>query len=128
YNLKQKEKTFAVDPSNGDPYTGLAIYSNSEATAMGNHNGKDWYYNSEEIPAYAHSFLLTGILSGDYADVTGNGISDDDIGDAVKFNYSKVYGIANPFAWRTPAVKDSVHYNEGLRSYSADDKGSFVYG
>jgi hypothetical protein len=128
YNLKQKETTFAIDPGNGDPYTNLAVYTNREATALDNRNGKDWYYNSEEVPAYAHSFLLTGIFSSDYADVTGNGISDDDIGDAVKFNYSKIYGIANPFGWRTPAVKDSVHYNEGLRSYSADDKGNFIYG
>ncbi len=98
YNLRQKEATFAVDgKNNGNSQTGMVKYThdvvNADNTAGGNHQGKDWYYNSEEMPAYAHSFLLTGILSPDYVDLTGNGISDDDLGDAVKFNYSKVCGI-----------------------------------
>ncbi|HEY8970022.1 MAG TPA: PA14 domain-containing protein, partial [Puia sp.] len=132
YNLRQKEATFSVDKNKGNATTGLVGYShdvaNADNTAIGNHQGKDWYYNSEEIPAYAHSFLLTGILSPDYVDLTGNGISDDDKGDAVKFNYSKVCGIGHPYKWRAPYTKDSATYNDGLKTDSRDDKGNYVYG
>lgn len=132
YNLRQKETTFSVDKNNGNTTTGLVGYShdvpNADNTAIGNHQGKDWYYNSEEIPAYAHSFLLTGILSPDYVDLTGNGISDDDKGDAVKFNYSKVCGIGHPYKWRAPYTMDSATYNDGLKTDRRDDKGNYVYG
>ena len=130
YNLKQKEATFAVNgQQKGNTQTGLVNYTaGSDNTAGGNKNGKDWYYNSEEIPSYAHSFLLTGILSPDYVDLTGNGISDDDLGDAVKLNYSKVCGINNPYRWRAPYVADSATFNEGLKTESRDDKGNYIYG
>src|SRR5579862_1407501 len=82
----------------------------------------------EQLPAYAHSFLLTGILSPDYVDVTGDGISDDDIGDAVKFSYSKTAGIGNPFGWRAPYATGKATYSEGLRTDNRDDKGHYIYG
>jgi hypothetical protein len=128
YNLKQRESTFSVQNSRGNIQTGLVGYNNGVDNTVNNHNGKDWYYNSEITPAYAHSFLLTAVLSEDYVDVTGNGISNDDLGDAVKFNYSKVSGIANPYRWRAPYVQDSVTYNESLKTETRDDKGSYVYG
>jgi hypothetical protein len=132
YNFKQKEATFAVNYAGGNTQTGLVKYShdvtNADNTAGGNQNGKDHYFSSEETPAYAHSFLLTGILSPDYVDLTGDGISNDDLGDAVKFNYSKICGKANPFKWRAPYVKDSATYNEGLKTDNRDDKGNYVYG
>lgn len=130
YNLKQKETTFAVDSRNGkgNRETGLVQYNHGTDNTTKNQNGKDWYYSSEEVPAYAHSFLLTGILSADYSDITGNGISDDDIGDAVKFNYSKVRGIKNPFGWRAPTESGTATFNEGLRTDYRDDKGNYIYG
>jgi hypothetical protein len=129
YNLKQKEVTFAVNKDSGDRSTGLAKYvPGRENTAIGNHEGKDNYYSSEEVPSYAHSFLLTGILSADYSDITGNGISDDDIGDAVKFNYTKTAGIGNPYQWRTPSAERAAAYNEGLRTENRDDKGNYIFG
>ncbi len=129
YNLKQKEATFSVDGKNrGNIATGLTGYQHGIDNTTANNKGQDRYFNSEEIPAYAHSFLLTGILSPDYVDVTGNGITDDDLGDAIKFKYSKVNGIDNPFKWRAPYVKDSVTFNEGLKTDSRDDKGSYTYG
>jgi hypothetical protein len=132
YNLRQKETTFSVDKNKGNVTTGLVRYSHdtvgADNTAGGNHQGKDNYYTSEEIPAYAHSFLLTGILSPDYVDLTGNGISDDDKGDAVKFNYSKICGIGHPYKWRAPYTSDSATYNDGLKTDSRDDKGNYAYG
>ncbi|MBO9151150.1 PA14 domain-containing protein [Chitinophaga sp. GCM10012297] len=128
YNLKQKEVTFAARRENGDPLADTVKYAHGiDNTAKQNRNGIDNYYSSEVTPAYAHTFLLSGILSPDYVDATGDGISDDDPGDAVKFNYTKVAGIKNPFKWRTPHGY-AASYNQGLRSENRDDKGSYVYG
>jgi hypothetical protein len=128
YNVKQDEVSFAISKGNGNVQTGLTTYTSGVDNSVLNNNGKNGYYSREEIPAYAHSFLLTGILSPDYVDVTGDGISDDDIGDAVKFNYSKTSGVANPFGWRAPYAQGQATYNEGLRSYDRDDKGHYIYG
>ncbi|MES1250138.1 MAG: hypothetical protein ABUL46_05605, partial [Chitinophaga rupis] len=127
YNLIQKEVSFSVEKYSGRVSTGLTAYTDKNNSPF-NSSGKDGYYSREEVPAYAHSFLLTGILSPDYVDITGNGISDDDIGDAVKFNYSKTSGISNPFSWRAPYITDSANYNEGMRSYDRDDKAHYIYG
>jgi hypothetical protein len=126
YNFKQKESTFSVDKSQGNAQSGLADYTATD-NSTDNDKGKEGYFSSEEVPSYAHSFLLTGILSSDYQDLTGNGISDDDPGDAVKFNYSRVSGKPNPFTWRAP-YNNQATYNEGLKTYSRDDKASIVYG
>ncbi|HWK02988.1 MAG TPA: PA14 domain-containing protein [Puia sp.] len=125
YNLLQKEVSFSVDA--GDAGTGLASYDSTQ-NSTDNQSGKTGYYSREEIPAYAHSFLLTGILSPDYVDVTGDGISDDDIGDAVRFDYSKTSGVANSYGWRAPYVMGKANYNEGFRSYNRDDKANYIYG
>ncbi|MBO9633469.1 MAG: hypothetical protein J7578_10165 [Chitinophagaceae bacterium] len=130
YNFIQKDVTFAVDPRQGaNSSTGLVKYQPGEDNSSRNMKGKDRYYSRDEMPAYAHSFLLTGILSADYSDITGNGITDDDLGSAVKFNYSRLNGKWNPFKWRTPSVAgDSASLNEGLLTDYRDDKGSYIYG
>jgi len=128
YNLKQKEVSFSADFRQADVTTGLTGYTDGIDNSVLNTQGKDGYFSKQEIPAYAHSFLLTGVLSPDYVDVTGDGISDDDIGDAVKFNYSKTAGIGNPFEWRAPYVTGKANYDEGFRSYLRDDKGHYIYG
>ncbi|MFB6455587.1 PA14 domain-containing protein [Chitinophaga sp. Hz27] len=127
YNLKQKEATFSVNKFRGNTNTGLVGYTPGLNDGVKNNAGMENYYSAEEIPAYAHTFLLTAILSPDYVDVTGNGVSDDDYGSAVKFNYSKIAGYNNPYKWRIPYA-DSANYNTGLRSDTTDDKGSYVYG
>ncbi|MET0636107.1 MAG: PA14 domain-containing protein [Chitinophagaceae bacterium] len=128
YNLRQKEATFAVNPNRKNEQTGLVGYTSGQDNTTQNSNGKDNYFSSEEVPPYAHSFLLTGLLSPDYLDVTGDGITEDDPGDAIKFNYSKVAGLANPYKWRAPQVTDSVTYNPGLKTDNRDDKGNYLYG
>lgn len=132
YNLSQKEVTFAVNAANGNVNTGLVSYSTGDNT-RDNHNGKDNFFSSESTPAFAHSFLLTGVLSPDYVDVTGNGISEDDRGDAIKFNYSRMrWGVSGSsttsFKWRVPYDSYKASYNEGLKTDKNDDKGNYVYG
>src|SRR5690606_37725645 len=94
-----------------------------------NTQGKDNYFNREVIPAYAHSFLLTGILSPDYVDIKQDGVTEDDLGDAVRFNYTRIYGPDQGyFEWRTPDSLNNAQYNEGLKTYSRDDKASYFFG
>ncbi|QEH43316.1 PA14 domain-containing protein [Chitinophaga sp. XS-30] len=126
YNLKQKEVTFSVKNSNGNAQEGTVSYDHGADNSTRNINGNDHYYTGEETPPYAHAYLLTALVSPDYVDLTGNGISDDDPGNAIRFNYTKTAGLANPYRWRTPYAQAS--YNEGLKTDTRDDKGSYLYG
>jgi len=131
YNNQTVEASFAIEaPESTDPNAqanmGYVSYNEKDPT-KDNENGKDNFVSRKEIPAYAHSFLLTSILSPDYIDVTGDGVTDDDIGEAVVFNYHKVH---DEYGWRNP-INGSEHkarYIEGLRTEGHDDKASFVYG
>ncbi|HMC99983.1 MAG TPA: hypothetical protein VKH37_07515, partial [Ferruginibacter sp.] len=132
YNNSQTDVTFNVHNTK-DLTTNLVNYDPAEASTS-NGSGTDHYFSKENIPAYATSFLLTGVCSPDYQDITGNGISDDDIGAAVKFNYCRPN---QNYKWRTPgAVNENgsdrtnyANFSEGLKNPSAkDDKASFSYG
>ncbi|HEY8896371.1 MAG TPA: hypothetical protein VIM79_16205, partial [Niastella sp.] len=128
YNKRQIDVTMATQTGNAS--IGLVKYEAGKDNSVYNEQPKDGYYNQEVLPAYSHSFLLSGILSSDYVDLTDNGITDDDYGDAVKFNYSQIYSIApaNNYKWRAPIYKDTAFYNEGLKTDSRDDRGSYSYG
>lgn len=128
YNLIQKDVSFSVEKHNANTSTGQVAYTPGVDNSVNNKLGKDNFYAAEQMPGYAHSFLLTGILSSDYTDKTGDGITDDDMGDAIKFNYTKIYGETNPFRWRTPFAENLAQYNEGLKTDHSDDKGSYIYG
>lgn len=124
YNIKQEEYAFAVNPANANTATNRVSISGSNGSV--NHTaGLDDYYNKETQPAYATSHLLTALLSPDYADITGDGITPDDRGTAVKFNYSKVEGA---YKWRTPYEASQAMYNRALYADKLDDKGTIVYG
>lgn len=126
YNKKQIDVTMSV--ASGDNNTGLSSYDSSKDNSTRNDKGKDAYFNREIMPAYAHSFLLSGILSADYVDISGDGITEDDQGDAVKFNYSRPYSIASPYGWRAPFYAGKAFYNEGLKTDNRDERGSYSYG
>lgn len=123
YNTKQVDVTFSVN--NGDRVTGKSSYTPGIDDTKENKNGRDWYMQQETMPAYTHSFLLTELISPNYVDVTGNGVSDDDIGDAIKFNYSK---FNSGYKWRTPIGGNTAAYNEGLKTDEKDDKAHYTYG
>lgn len=125
YNKKQVDITMSTDK--GSNATGLVGYTKDDKSEK-NDWGKEGYFNREIMPAYSHSFLLSGILSADYSDLTGNGITEDDNGDAVKFNYSRVYGLDSFYKWRAPYQQNQAAYNEGLKTDSRDERGSFTYG
>jgi hypothetical protein len=130
YNVEQRDVTFSVDAeTDSDNISkGLASYGSTDNTPA-NSKGKDGYFSEDITPAYAHSFLLTGIVSADYVDLKNDGITEDDMGDAVKFNYTRVYGDSNNyFKWRTPYNLNKGNSNEGLKTYNRDDKATYMYG
>lgn len=126
YNTYQEEVSFSVRADTTARKKGLIHYDSTD-NGLKNDKGLENYYSKEVTPPYATSYLLTGILSPDYVDKTGNGISDDDLGTAVKFNYSRLNSLYN---WRTPYASGSnfANYNEGFLSDTLDDKANYVYG
>lgn len=126
YNVQQKDVSFSVDKTGAA--NGIVPYDSTSDNSTSNHKGKEGIFTSETLPGYAHSFLLTAILSPDYLDIKGDGISEDDQGDAIKFNYTRVYGGTNPFAWRTPFQQGWANYNEGLKTDKRDAKATYIYG
>ena len=124
YNIYKKEVIYNTD-KNGPyaPYGQNRIEYNGTDASPGNKKGVDHYYSETNTPAYAHSFLLTAKLSSDYQDMTGDGISPDDIGTAHKFSYTKT---SSNYKWRTP-YKGST-FLQGYRQDGLDQKGSFTYG
>jgi hypothetical protein len=131
YNITQKDLTFSVRRG-GDATTNLVDYDADEPTtgssSITSNNGIDGYFNEQTTPAYASSFMLTGLLSPDYVDRTGDGITEDDLGSAVKFDYTM---SANTHKWRTPrsnVAGNKAHFNAGLRSEVKDNKATISYG
>ena len=149
YNTHQEDATFAVgEMSSPDCGSGLVEYSHDEAS-KDNKSGNDNLFDQTVLPPYAHSYMLTAIVSADYVDITGDGPTDDDLGTYTRLNYSKVYGegVANgAYKWRSPYYKNKANHNEGLKSMpypaqgvdpitlekighkSSDDKGTYSYG
>ncbi len=134
YNFSQSEVSFNVSaPSaTGVSADGLVGYTAQDAS-VNNEKGKDQFYQKETLPAFAQGFMLTGLLSPDYIDLKGDGITDDDHGNAIKFNYSKVkYGGSDQINWRTPMTGNGSSYKatyaEGLLTDKDDDRASYLYG
>jgi hypothetical protein len=123
YNTKQVDVSFSIE--NGDKNTSKSTYNPGTDDTTGNTKGRDWFMEQQETPAYAHSFLLTALLSPNYVDVTGDGITEDDMGDGIKFNYTK---FSKGYRWRTPIGGNIATYSEGLKTDNKDDKAHYVYG
>lgn len=128
YNNFELEKTFNVRGRYRNCGNGQITYDPTGShpdNSLKNDRGNDNFYSSKITPEYAHSYLLTGYLSPDYVDLHEDGITDDDLGTAVKFNYSKPH---SEYKWRVPYNTNSANYQEGLNTTKEDDKGSYVYG
>ncbi|MEQ8908167.1 MAG: hypothetical protein RIC95_03165 [Vicingaceae bacterium] len=119
YNNFKKEVNYNT---NGipDELNRVDDYSNCDTD---NAVGIDHYFSSTKTPSYAHSYLLTSKLSPDYQDITGDGVTPDDIGNAYKFNYHRT---TSSYRWRTPYEGNT--YSQGYLSNDQDEKGSYTYG
>ncbi|MBX3101889.1 MAG: hypothetical protein KF690_05225 [Bacteroidetes bacterium] len=131
YNWEQRDATFNVQDRIGTAdNNGLVSYTPGGHDKIENNKGNDHYYSAVSTPAFAHSYLLTDIVSPDYIDVTGDGVTSDDLGTYTKIRYTMV---ADTFNWRTPYEQNKAYYNEGLKSDAAtpssrDDRGSYIFG
>lgn len=138
YNIAQEEISFALANTNNNR-TGRTDIVNIDPNAAhsvlkSDGRGIDDYFHTEKQPAYAYSYLISGILSPDYVDKTSDGITPDDDGTAIKFNYSRI----SNYRWRTPYgnkknAQNQQHIpeaslNRGQLADPDDDKGSIVYG
>jgi hypothetical protein len=138
YNTSQHEVSFSVSGKKPNCATGLVEYIPGIDDTYSNSKGQDNYYSRTVLPPFAHSYLLTAILSADYVDLTGNGPSDDDLGTFTKINYSRLKNANEDklYKWRVPYEKDMANYNEGMKSLdwteadskSTDDKANYLYG
>lgn len=129
YNTLQEEISFAKPRSQSDygPITtGLIAYSPGSDDASSNKNGLDNYYSKVSTPGFAHSYLLTNILSSDYVDSDNiPGPSDGDFGNYTKFNYSK---LTDDFIWRTPFQQNVASFSDGMVGTTSDDKANYIWG
>jgi len=142
YNIAHEEYTFSVRPQQENQYpesVPLDVKNDEiqyEMPRTTDVNKKsDNYYQKREVGSYAHSYWLTGILGADYIDTQGNGMSDDDLGGWIKFNYQTFYSkkgddasntSESSFPWRAPF--SDADYMKNLHSKKGDDKASFLYG
>lgn len=130
YNVVKKEATFDVG-SNPTvlEQKGLVDYLPGKDNSAKNKKEGDRYFNRVTTPAYAHSYLLTSVLSSDYQDLSADGPSDDDLGTYTKFEYENKSGDAdNLYKWRVPYQENKANFDEGLRSSKKDNKGNYLYG
>jgi hypothetical protein len=137
YTRLQKEVSFSTE---GTVTNNTVKYKTGENTTM-NEAGEEGFFQSQQLQDFAHSFLLTSILSPDYMDVKGDGITDDDLGTAVKFNYSCANLTSQSgttgfeaYKWRFPFGKinneesNLATFSEGLKTDKTDDKAHYTYG
>jgi hypothetical protein len=134
YNTIKKEATFDVS-ENDNPNrrvnfkNGLVTYTPDVDNSSRNSKDGDQYFNRVTTPAYAHSYLLTSVLSSDYQDLKNDGPTDDDLGAYTKFEYeNKTPNKANLYKWRVPFKENVANYDEGLKSSKKDNKGNYQYG
>ncbi|MEL1244933.1 hypothetical protein AAEO56_11715 [Flavobacterium sp. DGU11] len=127
YNVVKKEATFDISGRPGDCQTGLVSYNPGSDNSINNNARGDQYFNRITTPAYAHSYLLTAVLSSDYSDLTNNGLTDDDLGSYTKFSYDAKTND-NLYKWRIPFAKKKANYDEGLKTSKGDDKANYLYG
>lgn len=127
YNTRQEETSFAVEaPSSQASLSGLVNYDPLVDNTKDNKNGVDHYFSETVTPAFAHSYLLTAVLSADYVDSDNTkGPSEGDLGNYTKLSYLKVH---SGYQWRSPYDQNQASHNPGLRASLKDDKANYLYG
>ncbi len=111
-------RKFGIDKATGKDY--LDKLNEGE-----NYKRSDKFYQSTTTPAYAHSYMLSSILSPDYFDILPVGAGPEDLGNYVKFEYGQT---AIDYHWRHPYSTDETVFSEGLKSEVYDNKASYTEG
>ncbi len=126
YTLLQSEVSFANEGYSVDG-DGLATYTAGTDNSISNTKGRTHFYDKTNVPAYAHSFLLTEITGSDYVDRLNDGPTLDDIGSWYNFTYTRLYDAADPFKTRFPMAEDKALIDQGLLGTVTDDISSYSY-
>jgi hypothetical protein len=124
-NKVHKSVVFSTDQhtlgtSVGNLTTKAKMFGNGENT-KDNDAGQNHHYSATELPPYAHSFLLTEILSEDFVDISEDGPTVDDFGDYVRFDYQMVKNF------KTRSTPNGGALIPGQLSNTGDDKMSYTY-
>jgi hypothetical protein len=132
YNTTKREASFSVYGENGNCSTGLVGYQPDVDNSADN-NIHDETFNRTTTPAYAHTYLLTSVLSTDYYDKNNDGPTVDDFGSYTKFTYTNklkedTETHTSTYRWRVPYEQNKATYNQGLNTDTKDDQGNYVYG
>lgn len=123
YNWKQHEVTLSVDDI-GDHNTNTITLTDNGSDKPEDYESTFRQYFSRTITNnFAHSWLLTSVMSDDYIDRGDIGPSDEDYGYWVKFSYKKT---ADSYKWRVPY--ENAKYIEGERTDDRDDMAYYTYG
>lgn len=126
YNISKKDVSFNVSGRPNTCEKAEVTYTSGIDNSVDNKNGKDHYFSSQTLGPYAHSYLLTAVLSSDYVDLDkDNEPSVKDLGEYVYFKYDSE--LSN-FKWRVPYAANTATFNEGLKTKKDDDRGSYTYG
>lgn len=125
YNISKKEVSYSVNEVNVNSLNYLTSYFPDLNRIENKNNGKDDFISVTETPAYAHSFLLGSVLSPNYIDVDDNGPSTNDLGDYVKFNYSKKH---SNYGWRSNNDKTKANADLGNLADNRDARAYYTEG
>lgn len=123
-NTLQKQTTFSTGAIYGSTLStliGKTKSYNSKENSVANEQGTDHFYSATETPEHAHSYLLTEIVSPDYADINENGPDKTDFGSYVKFNYLVKEGF------KTKSPIQGANYLPGKLSNEGDEKATITY-
>lgn len=125
YTLNSSQISFSISSNAQKTYSNSQVrYSNND-NSLNNRKGRDHFYEKRTIDPYVHTSLLRSILSSDYRDLSGNGVSPDDLGSYTLFKYKKTDKLI-PF--RLPVEANEAFYQQGTMSSGVDDKASINYG
>lgn len=103
---------------------GLVSFKPTQDNSLDNLRGDNNFFMKNHVPSHATSYLLTQQLSDNYVDLTDNGPTPDDYGSYTRINY----GFEGQSQWRFPFELGQATYNEGFKSNTLDDMGSYAYG
>lgn len=123
YNTSQKDASFSVGHNYKADEGGLVNYDPNDASTN-NNIGKSESFNATILPPYVYSYLLTSVKTPGYVDVKADGLTDDDFGQYVKFDYS----AESDYKWRAPYEQGKANYSPVSLSLNTDDMASYTYG
>ncbi len=126
YNIHQTDVNQSVPQSEyygGSMQTRMVDVNANSYLSNSTEGVTSQYLNRTNLSPYAHSWLLSSVVSADYVDVDNNGPSEADYGYWVKFRYKKTY---DDYKWRVPYQQAS--FSAGSHSDPLDNTAYYTYG